>query len=232
MEVFLHFLWWNIQKFMMSHHQNFLCQNQSKSSTAFLTLDFLRAIYVCGYPVLPRFVKVLYLSSICVNFQPTQCIFTINFKHFPSSPNYVRGVREAGVWQSWRFLTRSWIRFQSKITSVSRGKRYYFKPYIIWSNVATIWCHWLGSTNVLKLNINELKLYVNVLKFPFVRTLLRSLMGKGIDGKCYSKIELEALMQTRPDTRHTSRGRLGRGNNAAIQQHDISDRPTDRHGKF
>ena len=97
MEVFLYFLCKNIQKSMLSHHQKFLCQNQSKCSTAFLTLHFPRAIHICGYSILPRFVKVLYLSSICVNFQPTQCIFTINFKHFPSSPNYVRGVSKENM---------------------------------------------------------------------------------------------------------------------------------------
>ena len=97
MEVFLHFSCQNICKFMLSHHQKFPWQNRSKSFTAFLAKQFPRAIHVRGFSILPRFVKILHLSSLCVKFQPTQCIFTINFCHLPSSPNYVRGVSCSSV---------------------------------------------------------------------------------------------------------------------------------------
>ena len=77
---------------MLSHHHKFSCQNQSKSFTAFLAYDFPRATHFPGNKILPWFVKILYFSSLCVKFQPTECIISINFEHFSSSPNYVRGV--------------------------------------------------------------------------------------------------------------------------------------------
>ena len=44
------------------------------------------------YSTWPRFVKILYLSYLCVKFQASNRIFTLHFDQFPSSPNYVRGV--------------------------------------------------------------------------------------------------------------------------------------------
>ena len=77
---------------MLSHHHKFLCQNQSKSYTAFLAYHSPRAMHLPGLKILPRFVKVLHFSSLCVKFQPTECNISINFDHFSNSPNYVRGV--------------------------------------------------------------------------------------------------------------------------------------------
>ena len=37
------------------------------------------------------------LSSLSVEFKPTQFIFAINFDHYPSSSNYVRGVKRL-IW--------------------------------------------------------------------------------------------------------------------------------------
>ena len=45
-----------------------------------------------GLKILPRFVKELCFSSLCVKFQPTECNISFNFDHFSSLPNYVRGV--------------------------------------------------------------------------------------------------------------------------------------------
>ena len=76
-----------------SHHQKFSCQNQWKPFTAFVANHFLRATHSSGFKILPRFVKVLCFTPLCVKFQPTECNISINFDHFSSSPNYVRGVR-------------------------------------------------------------------------------------------------------------------------------------------
>ena len=77
---------------MRSHHPNFPCRNQPKSLTSFLAYHFPRATHFPGYKNLPRFVKMLCLSSLCVKFQPSECINSVNFAHFSSSLNYVRGV--------------------------------------------------------------------------------------------------------------------------------------------
>ena len=76
----------------MSQHQKFPCQNQSKSFAAFLEKPFPRAIHFSGYTNMPRFVKIQYFSCFYIKFQLTECIITLNFDHFASSPNYVRGV--------------------------------------------------------------------------------------------------------------------------------------------
>ena len=55
-------------------------------------LHILSAIHFPGHKILPRFAKILYFSSLCVKFQPSECIISINFDHFASSFNYVRGV--------------------------------------------------------------------------------------------------------------------------------------------
>ena len=41
---------------------------------------------------MPQFAKILYFGSLCVESQPSECIISINFDHFASSFNYVRGV--------------------------------------------------------------------------------------------------------------------------------------------
>ena len=93
-DVFLHFSWPNWKKFKLSHHPKLPCQNQPKSFTSFLAYHFSRATHFPGYKNLPQFVKILYLSSLRVKFQPTECIISVNFAHFSSSPNYVRGVKQ------------------------------------------------------------------------------------------------------------------------------------------
>ena len=37
--------------------------------------------------------KILCFSYLCVKFQPSQCIFTLDFDLFPSSFNFERGVK-------------------------------------------------------------------------------------------------------------------------------------------
>ena len=71
----------------------FPCQNQTKSSSRFLPYHIPRATPFSMYSTWPRFVKIPYLSYLCVKFQASNCIFTLHFDQFPSSPNYVRGVR-------------------------------------------------------------------------------------------------------------------------------------------
>ena len=78
---------------MLTYHKKFPCQNQSKSFIAFLAYHPPRATHFPGHKNLPRLVKILCFSSLRVKFQPTECIISINFDHFSSSPNYVRGVR-------------------------------------------------------------------------------------------------------------------------------------------
>ena len=78
---------------MLSHHQKFSRQNQSKSFTEFLAYHIPRATHFPGYTILPQFVKILNFSSLCVKIQPSECSIPINFDHFASSFNYVRGVR-------------------------------------------------------------------------------------------------------------------------------------------
>ena len=77
---------------MFSHNQKFPCQNQWKSFTAFLAHHFPRATHLLGFEILHWFVKVLCFNSLCVKFQPSECIISINFDNFASSFNYVRGV--------------------------------------------------------------------------------------------------------------------------------------------
>ena len=48
----------------------------------------------CECSIWSRFAKILCLSNRCVKFQPSQCIFTLSFDHFPSSFNFERGVTQ------------------------------------------------------------------------------------------------------------------------------------------
>ena len=70
----------------------FPCQNQTKSSSRFLPYHIPRATPFSMYSTWPRFVKILYLSYLCVKFQASNRIFTLHFDQYPSSPNSVRGV--------------------------------------------------------------------------------------------------------------------------------------------
>ena len=74
----------------------FPCQNQTKSSSRFLPYHIPRATPFSMYSTWPRFVKIPYLSYLCVKFQASNRIFTLHFDQFPSSPNYVRGVKLLG----------------------------------------------------------------------------------------------------------------------------------------
>ena len=70
------------------------CQNQSKSSTTFLTLHTTRATHYCECSIWPWFARILCFSCLCVKFQPSQRILTLNFDQFPSSFNFERGVKK------------------------------------------------------------------------------------------------------------------------------------------
>ena len=77
---------------MLSYHQKFPHKNQTKSFIEFLVKHILRATHFPRYTILPQFAKILYFSSLSVKFQPSECIISINFDHFASSFNFVRGV--------------------------------------------------------------------------------------------------------------------------------------------
>ena len=51
-----------------------------------------------GTQLCPDLLKMLYFSYLCVKFQPTDSIISINFAHFASSFNYVRGVIYCTLW--------------------------------------------------------------------------------------------------------------------------------------
>ena len=91
-DVLLYFSRRNLRRFMFSYHQKCPCQNQWKSFTSFLAYHFPRATHLPGFKIMPRFVEVLCFSSLCVKIQPTECNISINFDHFSSSFNHVRGV--------------------------------------------------------------------------------------------------------------------------------------------
>ena len=65
----------------------------SKNLSAFLAYHFPRVTNLPGFKILTRFVNVLCFSSRCVKFQPTEYNISINFDHFSSLFNYVRGVK-------------------------------------------------------------------------------------------------------------------------------------------
>ena len=84
-----------MSKFVQSPLQTISCQNRSKSFTTFLTQHTTRATHQREWPIWPRFVKILCFSYLCVKFQPSQCIFTLDFDLFPSSFNFERGVKRS-----------------------------------------------------------------------------------------------------------------------------------------
>ena len=49
------------------------------------------------------------------------------------------GIVEVGVWPLLCFLTRSWIQYQSKISTVSSDNGYYFKVYIRVLRLSLVW---------------------------------------------------------------------------------------------
>ena len=92
MAIFFHFILKKQTSLWRLLKENCPCQNQSKLCARFLAYHVPRAIPLSRYSTWPWFVKILYLSYLCFKYQPSQCIFSLNFDHFPSSPNYVRGV--------------------------------------------------------------------------------------------------------------------------------------------
>ena len=81
-----------MRKFMPSPHKKISCQNQLKSSTTLLTWHTTRATHQCKCSFWPRFMEILCFSYLCVKFHHSECIFTIYYNRFASSPNYGRGV--------------------------------------------------------------------------------------------------------------------------------------------
>ena len=86
------FLWQEMSYYRASIHIKITMSKSVKFVYGFFANHVPKATSIGRYSSLPRFVEILYLSYLYVKFQPSHCIFTPNFHHFPCSPNYVSGV--------------------------------------------------------------------------------------------------------------------------------------------